>query len=198
MNRKELVKRFEEGLLEMYNLAENAAGIQMHFESYNDLIDHLQNKKHDIFEKRTIVVLPYSAFYLDKATQDEIVQKAIKGCRYYWRYPGKIPIGGDRKFDKYVKELKQYEEEKKNLSRWFRKKRMDEIVKKYNLQYRSYEAESIQFELWNISPNISKESFEKYKDQYQKFLKGEKIEEKYQEDIVALDYLIKSYKASHV
>ena len=198
MNRKELVKRFEEGLLEMYNQAENAAGIKMHFESYDDLINHLQCKKHDIFDRRTVVVLPYSAFYLDNEIQHEIVQKAIKGCRYYWRYPGKIPIGGDKKFDNYVKELKQYEQEKSSLSRWFRKKRMDEIIKKYNLQHRSYEAESIEFELWNISPNTNKESFDQYKEQYKKFLKGRKIEEKYQEDIIALDYLVKSYKASHV
>ena len=198
MNRKELIERYKNAILEMYNKAENASGVNMQFDSYEDIIDNCKPDKIGFNGEKRQVFLPYDAFYLDKKTQDEIISKATKGCKYSYRWPHKIPFGGDKKFDAYLKEMKKYEEEKKNLTRWFRKKRMDQIVKKYNLQLRSADAESLKFSIWNNSPNIDKESYEKRVDAYKMFKRKRKIPDNIRGDIEALDYLVKHYQCKHV
>ena len=198
MRRDVLMKRFKEAILEMYNKADNIFGLNMHFDSYDEIVSLCMPDTRDKYAYYKRRVIPYESFFLTKEQQDEIISKATKGCYYTWIWPKKIPIGGDKKFDKYIKELEKYEAEKKQLTPWFRKKRKLELAKKYNLQYRSREAEGLSFEIFNISPTCSKDMFKIMKEMYSKFLKGEKPEDRYMTDILAADYFVKAYQENNV
>lgn len=190
-----MVERYKEAIIEMYNKAENVSGVKMHFDTYEDIMKHL---KDDPTYGPKAKLLPYMCFYLDKKTQNEIIEKATKGCYYCWVWPKKIPFGGDPKFSKYLKELKAYEEEKKSLTPWFRKKRKAEIAKKYNLQWRSKQAEGLSFEIWNVSPNCILDKYEEYKKAYKLKTQKKKVDDKYKKDIDGLIYLVKSYTNENV
>lgn len=196
MKREKLIERYKDAVLEMFNKAKNAAGVQMSFESYEELVNSckLAAEQHG---KKT-VILPFMAFYLDEKTQDEIIAKATVGLRYYYRWPGKIPIGDDNKFNAYLEDLKQYENDKKNLSKWFRKKRMNEIVSKYNLKLRSKEAEDLAFSIWNIAPNCRKDTYLTYINAYKDYKSNKDVPKDLKEEIEALDYLIQQYQCKHV
>ena len=195
MNNKVMIERYKQAILEMYNKAENVSGTKMYFDTYEDLVRHL---KDDPKSGPKAKILPFMCFYLDKKTQDEIIEKATKGCYYCWVWPKKIPIGGDPKFNKYLRDIEDYEREKKSLTPWFRKKRKKEIAEKYNLQWRSRQAESLRFEIWNTSPNCSRDSYKQYKDAYKLKTQKKKVEEKYKKDIDALIYLVRSYLKENV
>lgn len=199
MKRGVMKKRFEDAVLEMYNKADNIFGIEIHFDSYDEIINMCMiDNRHVPPYGITKKLIPYEAFFLTKEQQDEIISRATDGCRYTWIWPKKIPIGGDKQFDKYIKELEKYEAEKKQLTPWFRKKRKLEIAKKYDLQYRSREAEGLSFEIWNISPTYSIEMFNRMKEEYSKLLKGIEPNERYKTDIQAADYFVRAYQKTHV
>lgn len=192
MKRKVLEERFITAVLEMYNSAECITGEKMHFDNFDELCQCYK------VGERGQKEIPYDSFFLDSTKQEEIISKATKGCRYNYVWPRKIKIGGDKEFDAYLKELEEYEENKKNLTPWFRKKEKMKIVEKYNLQYRSREAEGLRFEIWNISPTCNREHFEQIKEIYNNHLKGIEPEERYLEDIVATDYFLETYRNNHV
>lgn len=192
MKREILKERFITAVLEMYNSAECITGEKMHFDNFDELCQCCK------VDRRGQKKIPYDSFFLDRTKQQEIISKATKGCRYNYMWPRKIKIGGDKKFDAYLKELEEYENNKKNLTPWFRKKEKMKIVEKYNLQYRSREAEGLSFEIWNISPTCNREYFERIKEIYNNHLKGIEPEERYLEDIVATDYFLETYRNNHV
>lgn len=192
MKREVLKERFITAVLEMYNSAECITGEKMHFDNFDELCQYCK------VDKRGQKEIPYDSFFLDSTKQEEIISKATKGCKYNYIWPRKIKIGGDKEFDTYLKELEEYEENKKNLTPWFRKKEKMKIVEKYNLQYRSREAEGLRFEIWNISPTCNREHFEQIKEIYNNHLKGIEPEERYLEDIVATDYFLETYRNNHV
>lgn len=200
MTRKVMEERFKAAILEMYNEAENVAGMKMHFDTYEDFINHLKDdtEKDQWNHTKKVKYLPFMCFFLSKDKQDEIISRATKGCYYTWCWPHKIPIGGDRKFDRYLKELDAYEKEKKNLTPWFRKKRKLELAKKYKLQWRSREAEDMAFSIWNISPTVTEESFEKYKRSYKNKINKKKVDDAHKKEIDGFMYLVKEYKKNHV
>lgn len=194
MKKNKLVERFEDAILEAYNNASNIFGITMHFYSYDDLVDCCMCKEDHSSQR----VIPYMAFLLSKETLDEITKAAVKGCHYSWVWPRKINIGGDTKFNKYIKDLDKYEKEKSSLTPWFRKKRKLELAEKYDLQWRSREAESLSFEIYNVAPTLSEKYFNEMKRQYKDFLNNKEINPKYQEDIKAADAFFKNYMKKYV
>ena len=190
MDRKELNRRFETAVLKAYNESENIFDRIIHFDSYQEFIDVCP-----VVNGRKRV--PYKAFFLNPDRYEQIDEELTKNIRKYWTYPYKIQFvedGKDLRWESYRKDIEEYENVKKELSPYKRKKRMLEIAKKHNLQYRSRLAENMHFEFWNIGPTTHKNHFEKFKEEYIKENNKEFIQDV---DILTSKLFIEEYDKHH-
>lgn len=190
MDRKELNRRFEAAVLKAYNESENIFGRIIHFNSYQDFVDSCPVVNG---HKR----VPYRAFFLDPVRYEQIDKEMTKNIRKYWVYPHKIQFvenGKDLRWESYKKDIEEYENIKKELSPYKRKKRMLDIAKKHDLQYRSRLAENMHFELWNIGPTTYKNHFEKFKQEYIEEINKEFIKDV---DVLASKLFIEEYDKHH-
>lgn len=186
MDRKKFIQMYEDAVVELFNKADDIAGMNMIFDSFDDIVLCCRSwYNHGKREK----LLPFECFYLDENTQNEIVKKYTDKCTYHWVYPHKIQLN-DKKFDEYIKDIEEFDKEKKNLTRWFRNKRKKELIEKWGLKYRSREAESLAFSIWDISPSANSERFEELKRCYSE---SEQIPDKYLADIRNFKYFKDTY-----
>lgn len=118
----------------------------------------------------------WSAFYVPKERFDKVINSLTRGCRYSWRWPRKTQIDGttgeiipDPEWDEYIGEydIMAAKLEKKVITRKEFNKWQAEAAKKYGMQKRNYDRESISFNVWNFGPSCDEDSFLKLKRAYQ-------------------------------
>lgn len=163
MNDKELSKRINGAIEELYMKAESA---------FPDMVKPLITWENLVtVAQLNDKVLPFMAFYLDQNEQEKIVGKYCKNLRWTWRWPRRTEMDDngklipDREWDThYADREKMWERlEKKEITLKQFNAWMAEEAKKYGMQHRCYDAEKIRFNVYDIAPNGNRESFEEYK-----------------------------------
>jgi len=163
MTRDKLDRKILDALNTMYSESENVFGFKggFTFEDINAICKSMVENGVIISEK----VRVFPMFYLPLERQDEIVKNAIKGLRSFWVWPRKTEIGKDGKivpdpeWDEYVK-FKSSIDKKLNAKDITKKEynhEIDEAAKKYGMIKRSWDAEYVAFNIWNMSPTANRE-----------------------------------------
>lgn len=169
MERKKIIKRIKDCLNEMYTESNNVYGIDRHFtfDEINEACKQIMNEEN--IEKINAFVFSY--FYLPRERHDELLKQAKKGIRYYWTWPRRTKVDEngkpvqDEEWEEYHPLLKEMfikldrkEITRKEFNQW-----ENEMAKKYNMVKRSMDAETVTFNVCDMSPTSSEENFKELK-----------------------------------
>lgn len=176
MDRKRLIQKIEEGIRRTYDEAQSIFPRKVTWDEVNT------QEVADLCKSRGFI---WTGFYLPKTQFDQIVKDLSKGTRYSWRWPRRSEISKDGKavpdpeWDEYhaayeakTKELEEKKITLKEFNSW-----QNEMGKKYGMQRRNYDRESIDFNIWNVAPNTNEKEWVEVKTAYDAYISGDSPED---------------------
>lgn len=160
MNRKQRIERIDTALAKMYDMSRSAFPRKFSWDEVQKTVARISGTR-----DRQV---PYYAFFLPEAIQEDIVKEAIRYTRHSWRWPRRTEMDGhgriipDPEWDEHIEAREEMAKkvDSKEITRAEFSKWMDAEAKKYGMIRRNYDGEQIRFNIMNFAPTTNEASFD--------------------------------------